>query len=180
MQTYLRWKELNDQQMQAKTSEIQSYLNCTFNSTTKCNQVVLLHGWTNVSQKAQVYKTHKRQSYFTVKKIWLKVWFSRNYIVIHSTYASKVARLLNSLASDRIRGFLKKKRLNARGFAWEFLRSGMLYRPGESLKRHGKSSSLHLKKNFLLGGCRFFVSDVISGGLLGHLGPLCLALGTNR
>jgi len=34
------------------------------------------------------------------------------------------------------------------------------------------------KKNFLLGG--FFVSDVISGGLLGHLGPLCLALGTNR
>jgi len=32
----------------------------------------------------------------------------------------------------------------------------------------------------LLGGCRFFVSDVISGGLLGHLGPLCLALGANR
>jgi len=24
------------------------------------------------------------------------------------------------------------------------------------------------------------VSDVISGGLLGHLGPLCLALGANR
>jgi len=36
------------------------------------------------------------------------------------------------------------------------------------------------KKIFLLGGCGFFVSDVISGGLLGHLGPLCLALGTNR
>jgi len=32
----------------------------------------------------------------------------------------------------------------------------------------------------LLGGCRFFVSDVISGGLFGHLGPLCLALGANR
>jgi len=31
-------------------------------------------------------------------------------------------------------------------------------------------------KNFLLGGCSFFVSDVISGGL----GPLCLALGANR
>jgi len=26
----------------------------------------------------------------------------------------------------------------------------------------------------------FFVNDVISGGLLGHLDPLCLALGTNR
>ena len=39
--------------------------------------------------------------------------------------------------------FPKKKRLNARGFAWEFLQSCMLYRPGKSLKRRGKSSSLH-------------------------------------
>jgi len=37
-----------------------------------------------------------------------------------------------------------------------------------------------MKKNFLPGGCGFFVSDVTSGGLLGHLGPLCLALGANR
>jgi len=35
------------------------------------------------------------------------------------------------------------------------------------------------KKNFVW-GCGFFVSDVISGRLLGHLGPLCLALGANR
>jgi len=27
------------------------------------------------------------------------------------------------------------------------------------------------KKKFLLRGCGFFVSDIISGGLLGHLGP---------
>jgi len=62
------------------------------------------------------------------------------------------------------------------GFLW----SGMLNRPGKSLKRCGKSSSLHSKKNFLLGDAGFFVSDVISGGLLDHLGPLCLALGANR
>jgi len=37
----------------------------------------------------------------------------------------------------------KKKRLNTRGFAWEFLRFGMLYRPSKTLKRRGKSSSLH-------------------------------------
>jgi len=85
-----------------------------------------------------------------------------------------------SLASDRFRGFSKKKTLNARGFAREFLRSGILYRPGKSLKRRGKSFSLHWSKNFLLGGCVFFVSDIISGGLLGHLGPLCLALGANH
>ena len=36
------------------------------------------------------------------------------------------------------------------------------------------------KKIFCLGGADFFVSDVISGGLLGHLGPLCLALGANQ
>ena len=36
------------------------------------------------------------------------------------------------------------------------------------------------KKIFLLGECGFFVSDVTNGGLLGHLGPLCLALGANR
>jgi len=29
-------------------------------------------------------------------------------------------------------------------------------------------------------GCGFFLSDVISGGLLGHLGLLHLALGPNR
>jgi len=55
----------------------------------------------------------------------------------------------------------------------------MLYRPGKSLKRRGKSSSLHSKKKFLLGGYGYFVSDIISGGLLGQLGPLCLALGSN-
>jgi len=56
----------------------------------------------------------------------------------------------------------------------------MLYKPGKSLKRHGKFSNLHLKINFLLGGCGFFVSDIISGELLGHIGPLCLDLGANR
>jgi len=35
-------------------------------------------------------------------------------------------------------------------------------------------------KNFLLGGCGLFVSDVISGGLVGHLDQLHLALGANR
>jgi len=44
-----------------------------------------------------------------------------------------------------------KKRLNARGFAREFLQSGMLYRPGKSLKRRGKSFKSALEKNFCLG-----------------------------
>jgi len=36
------------------------------------------------------------------------------------------------------------------------------------------------RKNFFAWGVRvFFVSDVISGGLLGHLGPFCLAWGAN-
>jgi len=48
-------------------------------------------------------------------------------------------------------GDFRKKSLNACGFAQEFLRSGMLYRPGKSLKRCGKYSSLHSKKIFCLG-----------------------------
>jgi len=36
------------------------------------------------------------------------------------------------------------------------------------------------RKKFFAWGMRFLVSDVINGGLLGYLGPLCLALGTNR
>ena len=35
-------------------------------------------------------------------------------------------------------------------------------------------------KIFVIGGCRFFVSGVTSGGLLNHLGQLHLALGPNR
>jgi len=59
-----------------------------------------------------------------------------------------IERHMNTLASTRIRGFSEKKHLNARGFAREFLWSGMLYRSGKSLIRRGKSSSLHLKKIF--------------------------------
>jgi len=57
--------------------------------------------------------------------------------------------ILNSLASGRFRGFSEKKRLNAHSFAREFLW------PGKSLKRRGKSSSLHSKKIFCLWGAFF-------------------------
>jgi len=56
----------------------------------------------------------------------------------------------------------------------------MLYRPGKSIKKRGQTGRLDSKTNFLRGGLGLSVSDVISGGLLGHLGPLCLALGANR
>ena len=68
---------------------------------------------------------------------------------------NKYCSFLNTLASARIQGFSEKKHLNACGFAQQFLQSGMLYRPGKSLKRQGKSSSLHSKENFLLWGAFF-------------------------
>jgi len=37
-----------------------------------------------------------------------------------------------------------------------------------------------IRNKFFGWGCEFLVSDVISGGLLNHLGPLYLALSTNR
>jgi len=51
--------------------------------------------------------------------------------------------------------FREKKRLNARGFVWEYLCSCTGYGPGRSVKRRGKSSSLHSKKIFCLGGAGF-------------------------
>ena len=36
------------------------------------------------------------------------------------------------------------------------------------------------RKKIFVSGVQFFVSDVISRGLLGHLGPLCLALGADH
>jgi len=52
-------------------------------------------------------------------------------------------RILTLWRPAAFRDFRKKKRLNARGFTREFFWSGMLYRPGKSLKRRAKSSSLH-------------------------------------
>jgi len=36
------------------------------------------------------------------------------------------------------------------------------------------------RKNFFAWECGYFVSDIISGRLLGHFGPLCLALGARN
>ena len=74
-----------------------------------------------------------------------------------------------TLTPGWIRGFSRKKSLNARGFVREYLHSCSGYGPGRIVKRRDKSSSLHSKKNFLLGGCGFFVSDIISWGLLATL-----------
>jgi len=61
------------------------------------------------------------------------------------------------IIKTRPRGFgdFRKKKTPKRGFAREFLRPGMLYRPDKSLKRRGKPSSLHSKKIFCLGGAGF-------------------------
>jgi len=48
--------------------------------------------------------------------------------------------------------------------------------PAKVLKN--AASLVDCTRIFFLGGLA--VSYVISGGLLGHLGPLCLALGPNR
>ena len=71
------------------------------------------------------------------------------------TYTIPYKVVFNSLASGCFRRFSEKKRLNTRGFAQEFLWSSMLYRPGKSLKRCGKSSRLHSKKYFCLGVAGF-------------------------
>jgi len=80
--------------------------------------------------------------------------FHKSETVCSYSRLQNAENTITSLTLWRPAGFMdfqKKKRPNARGFVREFLRSGMLYRPGKSLKRRGKSSSLHSKKIFLLG-----------------------------
>jgi len=58
----------------------------------------------------------------------------------------------------------------------------LLYRFIDLVKVSKDAASLVVctrKKIFWL-GCRLFVSDVMSGGLFGHLGQLHLALGANH
>jgi len=66
--------------------------------------------------------------------------------------------LINTLAPGWIRVFLEKKRLNARGFVREDLRSCTGYGPGRSVKKRGKSSSL--KKNPHHPTTKFFVCAI--------------------
>jgi len=47
------------------------------------------------------------------------------------------------------------------------------------LKRIGQSSRLHSKKRFLVGGCEFFVTDVISEVVLGSFWLMLPGLGPN-
>jgi len=64
--------------------------------------------------------------------------------------------MLNTFAPGYFWGFPRKKHWNACGFAQEFFRSGICYWPSQSLKRNGKSCSLHLKKIFWLGVTDFY------------------------
>jgi len=52
-------------------------------------------------------------------------------------------------------GIFGKKRLYTRGFAWEFLRSGMLYRPGKVSKDVASLLVCTRKNIFCLGGAVF-------------------------
>jgi len=74
------------------------------------------------------------------------------FVVVSFNYTNNA----NTLTLWRPLGFgdfqkTPKRTWLCEGISW----SGMLYRPGKSLKRRGKSSSLHLKKSFCLGDAGF-------------------------
>ena len=82
---------------------------------------------------------------------FIAIYFLR--LLVAWRYKCFQDKCINLLFGVRLlSGIFKKNRLNARGFAREFLQFGMLYRSGKSLKRRSKSSSLHSKKKFSLGG----------------------------
>ena len=112
-----------------------------------------LEKWfTSVTSVTHHRSENLRWKFFTKRNSWmiLNVFVEKKSGKVCAKTTNFVSyRCLNTLAPGWFRWFSEKKRLNARGFAREFLRSGMLYRPG------GQSSTLHTKKNFFLGGCVF-------------------------
>jgi len=85
---------------------------------------------------------------------------------------------INTFASGLIQAFHAKTAGSHVALRKNFSSPVSATAPIKSLK---DSASLVVctRKKFLVGGCGFVVSDVMSGGLLGYLGPLHLALGPN-
>ena len=94
--------------------------------------------------------------YFLILLFWVSfISLSCIYIAFMSMFLNALCSL-NTFAPSRFWGFVRKKHRNAHGFAREFLRSGIRYRPGQSLKIRSKPCSLHSKKIFWLGIRIFF------------------------
>jgi len=85
---------------------------------------------------------------------------------------------INTLASGRFRGFSRQNNRIVRGLR---ARNSGANWGRELFKRSKDSASLLVctRKKTFVSGWGFFVSDVISRGLLGHLGLLHLVLGSN-
>ena len=83
-------------------------------------------------------------------KVDTKLTLTQAHYIPRSTGVFKWITLTLSCPAS-FGNFGEKKRPNARGFAWEYPRSCSVYGPIRSVKRRGKSSSLHSKKIFLLG-----------------------------
>jgi len=62
---------------------------------------------------------------------------------------------VNTLTSGLIQAVCKKTLDRTYGFVREYLCSCTGYGPGRSVKKRGKSCSMHSKKNFLVGECEF-------------------------
>jgi len=110
-----------------------------------------------------------------MKKYWHRVSVMKNekhcYRLKKAYWLSISENILLTLWCPATFGDLKKKHRNACGFARELL---------HFCQKTRQAFCSALEKNILVGGHRFFVSDVISGGLLSHLGPHYLTLGANH
>jgi len=99
---------------------------------------------------------------------------------INKVCNSRLFIILNSLASAWFPGFSKKKNASThvalRGnFSSLVCSTGLV-----KVSKDAASLLVCTRKKIFCLGDAGFLSEVISGRLLGHLGPLCLALGANR
>jgi len=152
-----------------------------FKETNRNCKKDLFYSWKHASKFKMVFKSVPRKSVSKGIMVHWKVVSDPGVFWVHYLPCPSNALwfiLFFSLTLLEPPGFgdFRKKNSSFRlPYQRELLRP-LRYRAAQQLKRIGQSSRLHSKKKFLLGGCIFFVSDIISGGLFG---PLCLALGAN-
>ena len=143
----------NDNASSLRTKFIQIFLN--YWTIYRCFEIIL-EGELSIGLEFKSNVLCKSIALKTFNLIWIIFFEILCFKNIQSDMNYIFWNIKKLIGVRLLSGIFGKKRLNACGFAREFLWSGMLYRPGKSLKRRAKFSSLHSKKTFCL-GCVVFL-----------------------
>jgi len=110
--------------------------------------------------------------------VWQNKYIDLNDKILYLFFEPEYLSALNTFASGLIQA-VRVKTAGSHMVLHENFSSSVSATDSAKSSKDSTSLAVCTRKKFLVGSCGFFVSDVISGGILGHLGLLHLALGPN-